>query len=162
MCIWCQLFSRAISKTSLYSHHNIVLIGAFCCFYKVGLGITVELNLAIMYSRSLSVLCVHVHVCFPQHPLSVVPEPCYFLTAFLWMDLTFFFSPPFSRRMPKLISFSKITDLRFLNLETKDLALCRMSRNMPVSSPTPFVQELKVLNLRLSGLWNSSNKPGKE
>lgn len=83
MCIWCQLFSRAISKTSLYSHHNIVLIGEFCSFYKAGLGITVELNLAIIYSKSLSVLCVHVHVCFPQYPLSAVPEPGYFLTAFL-------------------------------------------------------------------------------
>lgn len=93
MCIWCQLFSRAESKTRyLYSHHNVVLIGAFCCLYKAGLGITVELNLAIMYAESLLVgsWCA-CPVCFPQHPFSTVPEPYSFS---LVKALAFFFFLP--------------------------------------------------------------------
>lgn len=59
MCIWCQLFSRAVSKTNLYSHHNVILIRTFCYFYKVELGITVELNLAITHSESAVCVCVY-------------------------------------------------------------------------------------------------------
>lgn len=59
MCIWCQLFSRAVSKTTnLYSHHNVILIGTFCYFYKAELGVTVEINFVIMYAGSLPVWCL--------------------------------------------------------------------------------------------------------
>lgn len=67
MCIWCQLFSRAVSKTAnLYSHHNVSLIGTFCYFYKAELGITVELNLVITCSVFAYLLSAFLNVCSPK------------------------------------------------------------------------------------------------
>ena len=134
----------SLKTRNLYSHHNVTLRGA-CYVYKAGVGVAVELNLAIMYSCLLVMcivcvcpleggrvgrrscvltcsLCIHspeLELCSFPHSSSLVEGVCLFIYLFL------------SQKMPKLI-FWKFMDSRFFHLKTENLAYKTMDGNVAV------------------------------